>query len=217
MFIIAGVWCDASGLWMRLKMRSLLGQDRTPSFHRASGQLVFINVLVYKNINAMFECYPRQERMKEWQKRSCRLQRSCLILLQKTQGDTRRVRDCQKHPCQLACLISIRCFIVSTIPSMKSSQAYLARNAKTSPELPWGCRWDGGCARYRLHKSLIPCQRWEDTKEGIPQPLKLDRNSANVPVDSMGGGFEPTGRVAKCQIFYTDQNLQTRFYPEKSA
>ena len=24
-------------------------------------------------------------------------------------------------------------------------------------------------------------------------------------------------RVGKCQIFYTDQNLQTRLYPEKSA
>ena len=130
MFIIAGVWCDASGLWMRLKRRSLLGQDRTLSFHRASGQLVFINVLLYKNINAMFECYPRQERMKEWQKRSCRLQRWCLILLQKTQGDTRRVQDCQKHPCQLACLISIRWFIfsiISTIPSMISSLLSLAR------------------------------------------------------------------------------------------
>ena len=146
---------------------------------------LFINVLVFKNINAMFECYPWQERMKEWQKRSCRLQRWCLTLLQKTQGDTRRVQDCQKHPCQLACLISIRWFIVSTIPSMKSSQASLARNPKTSPELPWGCRWDGGCARYRLHKSLIPCQRWEDTKEGIPQPLKLVRNSTNVLVDTI--------------------------------
>ena len=41
------------------------------------------------------------------------------------------------------------------------------------------------------------------------------------------GGFTPLlvtaqeghtdTRVAKCQIFYTDQNLQTRFYPEKSA
>ena len=113
---------------MRLKRRSLLGQDRTLSFHRASGQLVFINVLVFRNINAMFECYPRQERMKEWRKRNCRLQRWCLILLQKTQGHTRRVQDCQKHPCQLACLTSIRWFIVSTIPSMKSSLSSLARN-----------------------------------------------------------------------------------------
>ena len=24
-------------------------------------------------------------------------------------------------------------------------------------------------------------------------------------------------RVAKCQIFYTEQNLQTKFYPKKSA
>ena len=29
--------------------------------------------------------------------------------------------------------------------------------------------------------------------------------------------FQVIFRVAKCQIFYTEQNLQTKFYPKKSA
>ena len=35
--------------------------------------------------------------------------------------------------------------------------------------------------------------------------------------DDVRGGDWGAGRVGKCQIFYTDQYQQTRFYPEKSA
>ena len=63
--------------------------------------------------------------------------------------------------------------------------------------------------------TVIGCQGHSEVIVEIISKMKADGILDLIISD--GETYEVADRVGKCQIFYTDQYQQTRFYPEKSA